>query len=358
MSFSLQAAEELGIPEYVFYTLSACGLMGYLHYAELIERGYVPLKDESCLTNGYLDRPIDWMPGMKGIRLKDITTFVRATNLDDIMLNYDLENSNRAPKAKGVIINTFEELEHEVLDGIRSKFSLRMFPVGPLAILNRQVLADSPSYSIGSNLWKEDTTCLDWLDSREPRSVLYVNFGSVAVMTPQQMIELAWGLANSKHPFLWIIRPDLLSGESALLPQSFLEETKGRCMLASWCPQEKVLEHPSIGGYLTHCGWNSTIESISLSGVAMLCYPCFAEQTTNCFFACREWGIGMEINLASKRDEIEGLVRELMEGEKGKKMRKKAMEWKESAVRAVTEGGSSHVNMDKLIEEIIQNRGH
>ncbi|XP_058086826.1 7-deoxyloganetin glucosyltransferase-like [Magnolia sinica] len=351
MSFTLQAAEELGIPEYVFFTQSACGLMGYLHYSELIERGYIPLKDESYFTNGYLDTRIDWIPGLKDITLRELPSYIRTTNRDDIMLNYDLENVTNAARAKGVILNTFEDLEGSVLDAIRSKFSFQTYTIGPLLLLSHQI-SQSPSKSIGSNLWKVDTSCLEWLDTKEPRSVLYVNFGSIAVMTAYQIREFAWGLANSKIPFLWIIRPDLVMGELAILPEDFIEETKGRCLLAGWCAQEQVLAHPSVGGFLTHCGWNSTIESIC-NGVPMICWPFFAEQQMNCRFNCTEWRIGMEIDDNVKGDKVEALVRELMEGEKGKEMKKKVMEWKERAENATQPGGSSYENLDKLVNEIL-----
>lgn len=289
---------------------------------------------------------------MKDIRLRDLPTFIRTTDPNDIMIKYDLANVKNAPRAKAVILNTFESLEPDVLQVIRSKFSLRVISIGLLHILCRRI-PDGPYKSIGSNLWKEDPTCLHWLDPKQPRSILYVNFGSIAVMTAHQMREFAWGLANSGHHFLWVIRPDLVNGESAILPDGFLEETRGRCMLASWCSQERVLAHPSIGGFLTHCGWNSTVESLS-GGVPMICWPFFSEQPTNCRFACKEWGVGMEIGDNVKREKVEMMVREVIEGEKGKEMRKRAMEWKESATRATEEGGSSYINVENLIEELFQ----
>ncbi|XP_077224300.1 7-deoxyloganetin glucosyltransferase-like [Tasmannia lanceolata] len=351
MSFTLSAAEELGIPEFVFFTPSGCGFMSYLHYSELIERGYVPLKDESCLSNGYLDTQIDFIPGMRDISLRDLPTFIRTTDRDDIMLNYDLYNGKNASRARAVILNTFYDLEREVIDGIASKFSLRVYGLGPLSLLCDQI-SESPSKSIGLNLWKEDTNCLEWLDQKGHRSVLYVNFGSITVMTPKQLREFAWGLANSKRFFLWVIRPDLVEGESAILSEEFIKETQERGFFSGWVPQEQVLSHSSIGGFLTHSGWNSTMESIC-GGVPMLCWPFFAEQQMNCRFACTEWGIGMEIDTDVKREEVESLVRELMEGEKGKVMRKKAGEWKESAEKATISGGSSYMNMERLINEIL-----
>ncbi|GMN22866.1 hypothetical protein TIFTF001_045723 [Ficus carica] len=167
-------------------------------------------------------------------------------------------------------------------------------------------------------------------------------------MTAEQLVEFAWGLANSEKMFLWIIRPDLVVGEAAVVPQEFVSKTKERGLLASWCPQEQVLSHPAIGGFLTHCGWNSTIESIGY-GVPVICWPFFAEQQTNCRYCCREWGIGMEIEDV-ERGNIEGLVRKLMEGEKGKEMKKRAMEWKKLAEDAIA---LSQLNLDKMIEQVL-----
>ncbi|KAJ4968180.1 hypothetical protein NE237_014881 [Protea cynaroides] len=141
-------------------------------------------------------------------------------------------------------------------------------------------------------------------------------------------------------------------GESANLPEEFIEDTKDRGLLVNWCPQDKVLLHSSIGGFLTHCGWNSILESIS-GGVPMLCWPFFADQQTNCRYACTTWGIGLEINNDVKRDEVESLVKELMEGERGKMMRKKVLEWKEKAEEATKQGGPCFNNFDKLIKSVL-----
>lgn len=350
MSFTLDAAEELRIPEVLFWTPSACGFMGYLHYQHLVERGIVPLKDASDLANGYLDTPIDWIPGMKNVRLRDLPTFLRTLDPKDIMFNFCNREAQRSPMGSAIILNTFDEFERPVLDAMASMLP-PIYTIGPLSLLSRQITT-SPLTSISSNLWKEDTTCFDWLQGREPGSVVYVNYGSITVMTNEQLMEFAWGLANSKHDFLWVIRPDLVKGETAVLPQEFLDETKERGLLASWCPQEAVLSHPSIGVFLTHSGWNSTLESIC-GGVPVISWPFFAEQQTNCRYACTEWGIGMEIDSNVKRGEVERLVREMMEGEKGKEMRSRAVEWKESAFRATQPGGSSFQNFDRLVKEAL-----
>ncbi|KAL6964267.1 7-deoxyloganetin glucosyltransferase [Sarracenia purpurea var. burkii] len=352
MSFTLDAAAEFGVPEVLFWTPSACGLLGYTQYKYLVERGLVPLRDASCLSNGYLDTIIDWIPGMKNIRLKDLPSFIRTTDPDDVMLNFAITETDRSSRASAIIINTFEVFERDVITSL-SSFLPPIYTIGPLQLLMaNQVSHDDRVNSIESNLWKEDHKCIEWLNSREPNSVLYVNFGSIAVMTPQQLTEFAWGLANSKRDFLWIVRPDLILGESVGLPSEFVVETKGRGMLGSWCPQEEVLNHPAVAGFLTHSGWNSMMETVC-GGVPVICWPFFAEQQTNCWCSCTEWGIGLEIDNDVKREEVEKLVRELMEGEKGKEMKRKAVGWKKAAEEAAGPGGSSYINLEKLIGEVL-----
>jgi hypothetical protein len=293
---------------------------------------------------------IDWIPGMKGIRLRDIPSFVRTTDPEDFMLKFIKAESERAKKASAIVLNTYDALEHEGLVSLASMLP-PVYSIGPLHLLLNQV-TDSDLKLIGSNLWIEESGCLEWLDSKEPNSVVYVNFGSITVMTSDQLTEFAWGLANSDQTFLWVIRPDLVAGDSAMLPPEFVSATKERGLFASWCPQEQVLSHPSIGGFLTHNGWNSTIESIC-GGVPMICWPFFAEQQTNCRYCCTEWGIGMEINSDVKRGEVESLVSELMGGEKGSEMKKKTREWKKMAEEAITSTGSSCMNLDDMINKVL-----
>ncbi|KAL3724053.1 hypothetical protein ACJRO7_036123 [Eucalyptus globulus] len=350
MAFTVDAAEELKIPEVVFWPPSACGLFGCTKYRRLVEDGFTPLKDPTYFSNGYLETMVSWTSGMKSIRLRDFPTFIRTLDHQDILLNFIIQEVERSSRASAVILNTFDTLEHDVLESLSSVFP-HIYTIGPLQLLADQI-QDEALRSVGGSLWREEPECLPWLDSKEPGSVVYVNFGSITVMTAGQLIEFAWGLANSQKPFLWIIRPDLVASESAVLPPEFMEEIAGRGMLARWCRQEEVLKHQAIGGFLTHSGWNSTLESLC-GGVPVICWPFFGDQQTNCLYSCTEWGIGMEIDNDVKKDEVEGLVRELMEGEKGKEMRKKAMEWKAKAEEAIMPGGTSYNNVDKLISEVL-----
>ncbi|CAA7027261.1 unnamed protein product [Microthlaspi erraticum] len=311
------------------------------------------LADESFLTKEYLDTAIEFIPSMKNLKLKDVPSFVRTTNPDDIMFNFVLHETERAKRASAIILNTFDDLEHDIIRSMQSILP-PVYSIGPVHLLaNREIEEGSEIGKMGSNLWKEDVECLDWLDTQTQNSVVYVNFGSIAVMSAKQLVEFAWGLAGSEKKFLWVIRPDLVVGEEAMVPPEFLTETADRRMLASWCPQEKVLSHPAIGGFLTHCGWNSTLESLC-GGVPMICWPFFAEQQTNCKFCCDEWEVGMEIGGDVRREEIETVIRELMDGDKGKKMRAKAEEWRRLAEEATEHKlGSSVVNLETVVNKFL-----
>ena len=291
---------------------------------------------------------------MRDIRLRDLPSFVRTIDPNDIVFRCVIDVAERAPSASGIIVHTFNELEQEVLHALSTMFP-HVYAIGPLEPqLNH--LSNDRLESIGYGLWKEETECLNWLNSKAPNSVMYVSFGSIIVMTLSQLVEIGWGLANSKHPFLWIIRPELVEGGSTILSLEFQEEIKERGLITSWCPQEEVLNHPSIGGFLTHSGWNSTIESVC-AGVPMLCLPFFSDQQTNCKYTCNEWAIGMEIDFDVKRVEVEKMVRELLEGDDGKKMKKKAMEWKKLAEEATGPLGSSSINLKNLVSEVLLSKG-
>ncbi|XP_077218643.1 7-deoxyloganetin glucosyltransferase-like [Tasmannia lanceolata] len=348
MTFTLRVAEEYGIPGVLFFPISACSLMFCIHLREMIERGILPLKEESLLNN----ETIDWIPGMRRIHLKDFSG-MRTADPDNIVLKFSAEEIQNSFKASAIVLNTFDDLEHEVLSAMRSIYH-RVYTIGPLTFHSRG-MPESSLKSSRTNLWIEETECLKWLDKQEAASVLYVSFGSVTFMTSQQLNEFAWGLANTKHPFLWIIRRDILTDGQASLPQDFMTEIEGRGLLASWCPQEEVLSHPSIAWFLTHCGWNSTVESIC-GGVPMICWPQSGDQPTTCRYICNEWGIGIKISNDVKREEIEHVVQEVMEGEEGKEMRLKAMKWKESAENATRQEGSSSTNLERLISEVLQLR--
>lgn len=309
------------------------------------------------MTNGYLDTAIDWIPGMKDIRLRDISSFIRTTDRDDVYLKAEMEEADYALKSQGLILNTFEGMEGEVLDALRGFFP-RIYALGAMGSLMDQICgsAGMPPMRLGS--WdeeeeEEDRRCAEWLEAQKQGSVVYVSFGSITTLTRDELAEFAWGLAESGHPFLWVVRSGLVEGGIEALPGELVEETKGRSLLVRWCRQGKVLSHPAIGVFLTHGGWNSMMESVAC-GVPVICWPGFADQYTNCRYACKHWGFGMEIEEEVRRGKVSEVVREALEREQGEEMRKKAMDWKENARRAAEEDGTSFTDLARLADDLNQ----
>lgn len=284
---------------------------------------------------------------MEGVKLKHMPSFCLTTDPEDVMLNFMIEQMENCKTSSGLIINTFEELEKDVLSELGTVFP-PIHTIGPLHLLARNETETGVNPTVDSTLWKEEVQCLEWLDQRDDRSVVYVNFGSVVVIADEKIAELAWVLTARGFHFLWILRPDIVMGGSAKLPNCFLEETKGKGLIASWCPQEKVLSHRSIGLFITHAGWNSVLECLA-AGVPVLCCPVSAEQPTNSWSMRSIWGNGVEIQRDAKQDLVARLVKEMMIGETGKEKRERALQWKRKAEEAASTEGSSTANLDRLI---------
>ncbi|CAO2187143.1 unnamed protein product [Urochloa humidicola] len=350
MSFALEVARELGVPSMVLWGSSAAALMGHMRLRELKERGYLPLKDESCLTNGHLEKTIiDWIPGMPPISLGDVSSFVRTTDADDFGLWFNITEANNCKNAGALVINIFDALEPDVLAALRAEYP-RIYTVGPLGNQLRRGhhAGDDDDDSIDLSLWKQDTECLAWLDAQELGSVVYANFGSLTVLTTTQLAEFAWGLAATRRPFLLVVRDDLVGGGGggvSALPPEFLAETAERCRVATWCPQERVLRHGAVGCFVTHCGWNSACEGLA-AGVPMVCWPVFADEFTICKYACEVWGVGIRLDEEVSREQVAGHVGEVMESEG---IRRNAARWKAEAEAAAGRGGSSHKNLLSLV---------
>lgn len=246
--------------------------------------------------------------------------------------------------SSGLIINTFDDLEDAEIRKIADGASVPVYAIGPLHKI-------SPGAQ--SSLLAQDRTCLDWLDKQEVASVLYVSFGSLASMDQEELVETAWGLANSRVPFLWVIRPNLVQcSRKIVLPDGFEEETRGRGMVVSWAPQQEVLGHHAIGGFWTHNGWNSTLESIC-EGVPMICRPHFADQMINARYVQEVWKIGFELEGKLERGMIESGVRKLLCQAEGEEMRQSARVLKNKATWCIEKGGTSETKIDLLVKHIM-----
>jgi hypothetical protein len=272
----------------------------------------------------------------------------------------------------GVLVNTFQELEPEYVKEYRKTREDRVWCVGPVSLCNNEYL---DKVERGNKSSIEEDECVKWLDSQQPCSVVYACLGSLCNLITSQLIELGLGLEESKKPFIWVIRGLAKNREELekwISRERFEERIKGRGLLIrGWAPQLLILSHPSIGGFLTHCGWNSIIESIS-AGVPMLTWPLFGDQFINEKLVVQvrkigvrvgvedtvKWGEEEKIGVLVEKEDIKVAIDMLMdEGEEKEERRKRARELGEMAKRAVADEGSSHVQITQLIQDIMRQAG-
>ncbi|KAF4356131.1 hypothetical protein F8388_012281 [Cannabis sativa] len=256
--------------------------------------------------------------------------------------------------------NSFQQLETELMEAMVGLWPLKMVgPMVPSAYLDQQIKGDT---SYGASLWKPTSyKYLRWLDTKPQHAVIYVSFGSMASLSAKQVEEIAWGLKSSQRPFLWVLKEP-----EKKLPKEFLSsigegETEAG-IVVTWCDQLEVLAHQAVGCFLTHCGWNSTLEGLSLA-VPMVGVPQWSDQPMNAKFVEEVWGVGVWAKRNDEgivmRGEIERSVREVMGGEKSGEIKRNALKWREAAVKAISTGGTSYKNIDGLVEflKAEKNRG-
>ncbi|KAH7284642.1 hypothetical protein KP509_34G064000 [Ceratopteris richardii] len=252
-----------------------------------------------------------------------------------------------------ILINTFCELEAETLDFVNK--NKNVYAVGPLL--------PEPGRSFGDLIHSSTDECLRWLDKQKPSSVLYVSFGSIAMISEAQLAEVAAALESSECAFLMVVRTAMMEGgEDARFPMGFRERLfeSGRAFFVEWAPQSQVLSHAAIGGFFTHCGWNSILEGIR-AGVPFLCWPYFADQLLNCRCLVKAWGIGREFMDDSgsplppmgayfiTRDAIEEKVRGLMDPSSSSALREQCMQKSVVAAQTLSKDGSSYENLRSFI---------
>lgn len=325
----LEVSTNLNIPSYILFTSSASFLCLMLH---------LPTMDPEIID---LDGPVK-VPGFPSIHFADFPDSMKDKNHP--LYPLFLSISYRMFQADGILINTFQELESRSIQGLvngellPSLDGIRMpsiFPIGPII--------SSPDSD-----HRDESACLQWLDNQPASSVIFISFGSFGFLSREQIGELALGLEVSRQRFLWVLRmpphdsnPDV----SALLPQGFEHLTKDRGLVITfWVPQICILAHPSTGAFLSHCGWNSVMESIRY-GVPMVAWPLRADQKANAAFLVNDIktavGIQQRSDGIATKEEVVKAAREVMEGENAKKKRARAKEIKESAIAALADGGSS-----------------
>ncbi|XP_022942863.1 7-deoxyloganetic acid glucosyltransferase-like [Cucurbita moschata] len=335
------------VPIFCFRSLSACSSWSVLSIPNLIQHGQLPIKGEEDM-----DRIIDKIPGMENLlRCRDLPGFCRAADPNnDPVLQFVVNQSIRSTKFDALILNSFEDLEGPILSKFRTLYST-IYPIGPLHALLKAKLANEETESLNS-MREVDQSCLPWLDNQPPGSVIYVSFGSITVMGDHELMEFWHGLIDSGRNFLWVVRPDLVRGKNGdvEIPAELEEGTRQRGYMVGWAPQEKVLSHEAVGGFLTHSGWNSSLESI-VAGKPMICWSNAFDQQVNSRFVSNVWKLGLDMKDLCDRETVAKMVNELMVHRK-EEFTRSAAEMANLARQSVSPAGSSQLNLDRLIEDI------
>ncbi|XP_042515717.1 phloretin 4'-O-glucosyltransferase-like [Macadamia integrifolia] len=343
-----ELARDLRVPSALLWIQPAAVLDIYYYYFN----GYGDVIDSN---NNDPSFSIE-LPGLPSLTCKDIPSFFLPSNthvfvmpvFQELIQNLDEENKAR------VLVNSFETLEVEALRVI-DKFS--MVAIGPLipsAFLDGKDPLDT---SFGGDLMISSSIhYMDWLKSKKEASVVYVSFGTTTVLSEDQVREIGNGLLTSRRPFLWVLRPPPVNNDKEGDEMvDNMEVLKQYGMVVPWCSQVEVLCHPSIGCFVTHCGWNSTMEGLA-AGVPMVTFPQWSDQPMNAKLIRDVWrtGIRVEVNEEGvlEGDELKRCVEMVMEGERGEEMRKNAKRWKDLAREAVMDGGSSEKNLQAFVGKV------
>ncbi|CAL4933049.1 unnamed protein product [Urochloa decumbens] len=346
MSWALDAAKRRGLPTAALWAASAAVLAVLVGAKNLIRDGVIdddgaPVKLEN-----------------NSFRLAESMAPMDATFLawNYMMGNRDAERMvfryltttawAAVAKADVLLCNTFAELEPDIFT---QHSPASILPISPLRTWQRP----ARKAPVGHFWRSDDEACLSFLDAQPHGSVVYVAFGSLTVMSPMQLQELALALGASGRPFLWVFRPGL----AGKLPTAFTDlqllAQHGRGKLVEWAPQESVLAHSAVGCFVTHCGWNSTLEGIC-NGVPLLCWPYFTDQFTNQTYICDIWRVGLRVapmdteGIVTK-EQIMGRLESLM-GDSGVKER--VSKFKEVAERSMSGEGQSLKNLNAFIESM------
>ncbi|KAI3859714.1 hypothetical protein MKX03_031228 [Papaver bracteatum] len=334
---AFDVAMEFNVKPYIFYPSTAMGLALFFQLHTLDQ-------DYTC---EYRDVPAPiQVPGC--VPIDGIDLFDPVQDRKNEAYKWMLHHGERYKLAEGIMVNSFNELESGPIKALKAAEwgNPPVYPVGPLIRTGDGDTVSDPS------------GCLKWLDDQPLGSVLFVSFGSGGTLSSEQLTELALGLEMSEQRFLWVARspsdkvanatyfnPQSIKDPFDFLPKGFIERTKKLGLVVpSWAPQVQVLSHVSTGGFLTHCGWNSTLESV-VHGVPLIAWPLFAEQKMNAVMLTEDLKVALRPKKNKQgiigRDEISRVVKGLMEGEEGKKLRFKMRDLKDASARVLSENGSS-----------------
>ncbi|KAG7538570.1 UDP-glucuronosyl/UDP-glucosyltransferase [Arabidopsis suecica] len=333
MYFSQAAVKEFQLPSVLFSTTSATAFVCRSVLSRVDAESFLlDMKDPKVSDKVF--------PGLHPLRYKDLPTSAFGP-IESILKVYSETVNIRT--ASAVIINSTSCLENSSLAWLQRELQVPVYPIGPL-----HIAASAPS-----SLLEEDMSCIEWLNKQKLGSVIYISLGSLALMETKDVLEMAWGLSNSNQPFLWVIRPGSIPGSewTESLPEGFSKLVAERGYIVKWAPQMEVLRHPAVGGFWSHCGWNSTLESIG-EGVPMICRPFTGDQKVNARYLERVWRIGVQLEGELDKGTVERAVERLLVDEEGVEMRKRAIDLKEKLEASVRSKGSSCSSLNNFVSSL------
>ncbi|CAK7345148.1 unnamed protein product [Dovyalis caffra] len=354
-------AEEFGVPWYVFSASGAAFIGSMLHLQALHDEQKVDLFE---FENSDAELEIPSLVNRFPAKLLPSIVFHRQS------FSTFLDAARRLRKTRGIVVNTFKELESHAVDSLSNGEIPPVYPVGPI------VRSQGNDYDFGSDRINDYKDIMQWLDDQPPSSVLFLCFGSWGSFSIDQVKEIACALEQCGHRFLWCLRkpssskakiesPSDYLNFQEILPQGFLDRTVERGKVIGWAPQVEILAHKAVGGFVSHCGWNSTLESI-LFGVPIAAWPLYGEQQFNAFEMVIELGLAVEIKIDYRNDffldgskvivssdEIKKRVKFAMEQDS--EIRNKVKEMSQLSRKALLANGSSYSALDLLIEDMMKN---
>lgn len=349
----IDVANEFGVPSYLFFTSSAAFLGFVLHLQSLHDHHNLEITEFKD-SDAELEVPsfVHSVPG------KVFPSVVFDKEGDEIPIL--LHHTQRFRETKGIIVNTFVELESHAINSFSGDTSPPIYPIGP--ILNTEVES--------SEVQQQAIEIMNWLNDQPPSSVVFLCFGSMGSFNGEQVKEIAHGLEGSGCRFLWSLRqpppkgkmeyPIEYGNKEEVLPEGFLDRTTKIGKVIGWAPQVAVLAHPAVGGFVSHCGWNSTLESLWY-GVPTATWPMYAEQQLNAFQMVKDLELAVEIKIDYDKDkgyivssqDIEKGLRHLMDADS--EVRKKRQKMQEKSRKAMMDGGSSYSYLGYFIEDMMTN---
>jgi hypothetical protein len=343
LPWAADVARERGVPSALFWIQPVAVLAIYHHYFH----GHAGVIAEHRHDPSFVVE----LPGLAPQTIADLPSFLTESTdpshmfhsifaaIRDLIETLDKES----PKAT-VLANTCQELE---LGSLAAMGAHDVLPVGP-------VLPSGCGDESSIINQDDDAEYMEWLDAKPANSVVYVSFGSLASMAREQLDELLQGVEESGRPYLFVIRKDV----KAALAQVEAAEVLGRIktgIAVEWCDQVRVLSHTAVGCFVTHCGWNSTLESVA-SGVPMVCVPRLSDQLMNAQLVVREWRVGVRAQVGGgggvlRAAEVRRCIDELMGNlEAAAEVRQMAGKWKRIIAEATAKGGSSDRNLVAFVD--------